>query len=529
MTLRLNCSALVDLPSADRILFQSFGAGPEAAPAFDRIHHAFEAHAKASPTATAVTHLGESMTYQELDRHADRLAASLAHRGVRPGDRVGLFMTRSIPMVVGILAILKVGAAYVPQDIRITPAVHLRHIVDTASVKVILTSSDPAPRIPAGDRHEIIAVDEVIAVDDVIAVDEVPRSGEWSSRVPGGSGEVAVVIFTSGTTGHPNGVNVTHANLCNILLNEPGSLGIGPGTRVAQILNIAFDMAVWEILGALSHGATLVIRGDDIEETVRDVDVVIATPGILGSLDASRCRNVKVVAVAGERCPRHLADTWSSFSAFYNACGPTEVTIVNTMQRYDPRRRVLTIGRPLPNTTVYILDQNGRPCPIGEIGEMWAGGACVTAGYLGNDVVTMQRYRPDPFRGGGHLMFRTRDLGRWTPDGELEHHGRTDDQVKVRGFRVELDAVTSALELTADCARATTVLREGELIGFVSPASVDVEAARKAVELSLPYYCVPSRVVAVDELPMTDRGKVDKNALPDLIDPLIDPLIDVVA
>ncbi|MFI7153033.1 amino acid adenylation domain-containing protein [Nonomuraea sp. NPDC050022] len=510
MTLRLNRSALVDLPSADRILFQSFGAGPEAAPAFDRIHHAFEAHAKATPTATAVTHLGESMTYLELDRRADRLAASLAHRGVRPGDRVGLFMTRSIPMVVGILAILKVGAAYVPQDVRITPAVHLRHIVDTASVKVILTSSDSAPRIPAGDRHEVIAVDEV------------PRSGEWSSRVPGGSGDVAVVIFTSGTTGHPNGVNVTHANLCNILLNEPGSLGIGPDTRVAQILNIAFDMAVWEILGALSHGATLVIRGDDIEETVRDVDVVIATPGILGSLDASRCRNVKVVAVAGERCPQHLADTWSRFSAFHNACGPTEVTIVNTIQRYDPRRRVLTIGRPLPNTTVYILDQNGRPCPIGEIGEMWAGGACVTAGYLGNDVVTMQRYRPDPFRGGGHMMFRTRDLGRWTPDGELEHHGRTDDQVKVRGFRVELDAVTGALELTADCARATTVLREGELIGFVSPASVDVEAARKSVEQSLPYYCVPSRVVAVDELPMTDRGKVDKNALPDLIDQLID-------
>ncbi|WP_345576828.1 amino acid adenylation domain-containing protein [Nonomuraea rosea] len=521
MTLRLNHSALVDLPAADRIRFQRFGIGPAATPPYDRIHHAFEAHAGARPDATAVTHLGDSMRYGDLDLQADRLAASLVARGVRPGDRVGLFMTRSAPMVVGILAILKAGAAYVPQDVRITPAAHLRHIMDTASIRVILTSSELAGRIPARDRHEIIAVD-VFLRRSGHPVRTSGGSGERLAPAPGGPGDTAVVIFTSGTTGRPNGVNVTHANLCNILLNEPGSLGITPGTRVAQILNIAFDMAVWEILGALSHGATLVIRGDDIEQTVREADVVIATPGILGSLDASRCRNVKVVAVAGERCPQPLADTWSRFSAFHNGCGPTEVTIVNTIQRYDPRRPALTIGRPLPNTTVYILDQDGRPCPIGEIGEMWAGGACVTAGYLGNDVLTAQRFRPDPFRGGSHLMFRTRDLGRWTPDGELEHHGRTDDQVKVRGFRVELDAVTGALERAPGCARATTLLREGELVGFVSPASVDVEVARKTVEQRLPYYCVPSRVVAVDELPMTERGKVDKTAL-------ISPLIDVVA
>jgi non-ribosomal peptide synthetase component F len=330
--------------------------------------------------------------------------------------------------------------------------------------------------------------------------------------LPADASSCAVVIFTSGTTGQPNGVSVTHANLCNVLLHGPAALGVRPGMRVAQLLNIAFDMAVWEIFVALSHGATLVVRGSDIEETVRAVDVVIATPSILAGLDADRCRNIMVAAVAGERCPQWLADVWSSFCSFHNACGPTEVTIVNTVATYQ-RDAELTIGRPLPNTTVYILDDQLAPCPIGEVGEMWAGGMCVTAGYLANDPLTRQRYRPDPFLGGEHRMFRTRDLARWTADGSLEHHGRTDDQVKVNGFRVELDSVTRAIEQTPHCRRATTVLHEGRLIGFVTPASVDPDAVRHTVARLLPYYCVPSLVVAVDELPATDRGKVDRSML----------------
>lgn len=503
MTAMTEPDAVLALPPDDRPLFRRFGRGPSATPPFHRIHHAFESHAARSPHARAVEHEGVCLTYGELDHRANVVAAELLDAGVRPGDHVGVFLTRSVHLVVGILAVLKVGAAYVPQDVRITPKAHLDHVIRTAEIDVVLTTGEHAPHVRG------------LAAPKVLALDALPDRRVGPPRTE--PGDTAVVIFTSGTTGVPNGVRVTHANLCNVLLTAPGDLGIRPGDRVAQLLNIAFDMAVWELFGALAHGATSVIRGRDIGETAKTATVLIATPGVLSTVDPDACPDVRTVAVAGERCPKPLADAWSARAAFHNACGPTEVTIVNTVQRYDPAKGRLTIGRPVPNSTVYVLDQDLRPCRIGEVGEMWAGGACVTAGYLGNDVLTAQRYRPDPFLGGDHLMFRTRDLGRWTPDGELEHHGRTDDQVKVRGFRVELDAVTSALETTPGCARATTVLHDGRLVGFVSPASVDPRAATDAVAGSLPYYCVPSLVVAVDDLPLTARGKVDRAALSSLV------------
>ena len=322
------------------------------------------------------------------------------------------------------------------------------------------------------------------------------------------------ILFTSGTTGTPNGVQVTHGNVCNLLLSEPGNLGIRPGMRVGQLLNIAFDMAAWEILNSLAHGATLVIRGRDIGETMSRVDVVIATPSVLASVDVDRCRQVQIVAVAGEPCPKPLADAWAEFATFYNGCGPTEVTIVNTMQQYDPVRGELNIGKPTPNNTVYILDEHLRPLPVGQVGEMWAGGDCVSAGYLHNEALNENRYRPDVFLGGDRMMFRTRDLGRWTKEGELEHLGRTDDQVKVRGFRVELDSISQKLESEPTCQRAVTLKYDDRnLVAFISPASADIDGATRAVAEALPYYCVPALVVAMDEFPVTSRGKVDKRQL----------------
>ncbi|MFF4268655.1 amino acid adenylation domain-containing protein [Streptomyces sp. NPDC001536] len=498
------------LAPRDQHLFHQYGFGPAVPVPDPLIHHAVERQAAAAPHTVAAEHLGARITYGELDRCADALAARLIREGVRPGDHVGLFVRRSVPMLVGLLGILKAGAAYVPQDIGLAPASQLAHVIRAARTRVVLTVAEYAHRVPLPPGHRLIALDEPL-----------PYVPGPRTAAPGPRPDVRVhpddgcyVLFTSGTTGRPNGVKVTHRNVANILLTAPGDLGIRPGDRVAQLLNIAFDMAAWEILGCLAHGGTLVIRGKDIAAAARKADVVIATPTVLSGIDPATCPRVRTVAVAGEPCPRPLADRWARQAAFHNCCGPTETTIVNTMRRHEVSSPLLTIGRPTPNNTVYVLDAELRPLPIGEVGEMWAGGDCVSAGYLDNDRLNAERYAPDPFLGAGHRMFRTRDLGRWTADGELEHLGRTDDQVKVRGFRVELDSVSSVLESVEGCRRAVTLKRDARtLVSFVTPADVDPDTARRAVAEALPYYCVPESVLPLTQLPETDRGKIDKAAL----------------
>ncbi|MCA9958580.1 MAG: AMP-binding protein, partial [Anaerolineales bacterium] len=403
--------AMHTLSAQDQLLFERFGQGPRAVVPYDCMHHAFETYAAANPNATAVSHLGHSISYGELERQANRLAAILARHGVKTGDNIALFLQRSIPMIVGIMGALKAGASYVPQHIGVAPEAHLKYVLDIASIDVILTLSHLQHLLPEVDGRIVIAVDKIMQEP---FADETEYTTPFVPETAVSRDNTCFIIFTSGTTGNPNGVQVTHGNVGNILLTEPGNLGIRPGMKVGQILSIAFDMAAWEILGSLCNGATLVIRGKDFMETVRQVDVVISTPSILSTFDTEQSHNVQVVAVAGEPCPRALADKWSAFCTFYNSCGPTETTIVNTAQQYHPWAKRLTIGKPTPNNTVYVLNEKMEPCAIGEIGEMWAGGDCVSAGYIGNEPLTHERYAPDPFLGNGRIMFRTRDLGRWT-------------------------------------------------------------------------------------------------------------------
>ncbi|MCB0062357.1 MAG: AMP-binding protein, partial [Caldilineaceae bacterium] len=297
--------AMTNLSLLDQLLFEHFGQGPTVSVPYTMIHRAFEMAVRANPHATAATHHGASITYGELERQANRLAALLADHGVTNGDNVALFLQRSLPMVVGIMATLKVGAAYVPQDARVAPEAQLRHIAQTTGAKVILTISALRHLVPVADHQVCIEIDRLL---------EQPFANRTEYTIPHipehpiSPNDRCFILFTSGTTGNPNGVQVTHGNVCNILLTQPGDLGIKPGMKVGQILSISFDMAAWEILGALSHGATLVIRGKDFMETARQVDVIIATPSILSTLDAEQCHNVQVVAVAGEPCPQPLAE-----------------------------------------------------------------------------------------------------------------------------------------------------------------------------------------------------------------------------
>ncbi|MBD1555482.1 amino acid adenylation domain-containing protein [Vibrio sp. S9_S30] len=497
--------AIAELPLSDQVLFEQFGQGPYATPEYSCLHTAIEAQADFMPNQIAAVHEGEKITYGELNQKANQLAFFLQKRGIQQGDAVGIFLTRSIPMLIGILATLKLGACYVPQHAGVAPKKVLKHVCETADVKIVLSLSDLEPHLPELTHQHVCFLDELLPElcdsEGLYLPDVEPESR-------------CFILFTSGTTGTPNGVQVTHQNVANIVMTTPGNLGIEPGMKVGQILSIAFDMCAWEIFVTLCHGATLLIRSRNIEATVSQADVVIATPSILASLDAERCQSIQVAAVAGEPCPQPLADQWGAFCRFYNACGPTETTIINTAQHYSNNCEELTIGKPTPNNTVYVLDDNLKPCAIGDVGEMWAGGLCVTAGYIGNEVLNADRYRPDPFLGGKYKMFRTRDLGKWTKNGELLHLGRTDDQVKILGFRVELDSVSRVLEKTENCHQAVTIKIDCKtLIAFVTPANVSTSDAKKQVQKHLPYYCVPSTVFALNSLPKTSRGKIDKRAL----------------
>jgi len=498
--------ALRALPARHDPRLHTFGWGPRATPAHDCIHHAINTQILRQPQAVAVEHERTSITYAELDRLARRIQTRLLAGGVRRGDAVGLFMRRGIPLVAGMLAVMRVGAAYVPQDPGLAPLPLLQQVVDSAELRIVLTTAERAGALGTLEGCEVTSIDSLPQEPTAIPAD-----------APCGPGDRCFILFTSGTTGVPNGVEVTHGNVCNLLLTAPGDLGMRPGRRVGQVLAIGFDMAAWETLGCLAHGATLCIRGGDIAACAARVDVLIATPSILARLRPQDCPHLQVVALAGEPCPQPLAEQWARTCRLYIGCGPTEVTIVNTLGEYRCGDAAVTIGRPTPNNTVYMLDEQLRPCAIGEVGEMWAGGDCVSLGYANNPRLTDERYRPDPFLGGGRRMFRTRDLGRWTADGSLEHFGRVDDQVKVRGFRVELDSVSAVLESTPGCLRAATLkLSDTELVAFVTPAHVDVDAARERVCARLPYYCVPVRVMALGELPITPRGKVDRQVLLEL-------------
>lgn len=499
--------ALAHLPADQRVLFEQWGCGPSSQPGYGCIHHAFEVQAALRPQATAAVWAGERISYEQLNRQANRLAMRLIEGGVKRGDTVGLFVERSIPMLVGLLAVLKAGAAYVPQDARIVPRLQLAMVLEALTSPVLLTLSTLVDRLPEEATTRSLCLDTFLAQEPWVA--------ENNDRIFAGADtdDLCFVLFTSGTTGRPNGVCVSHRNVCNILLTQPGQMGMAPGRHVGQILNIGFDMAAWEVLGCLAHGATLLIRGKDIAHTAAQCHVLIGTPSILATLDPQSCPHLKVVAVAGEPCPQALAERWAAHCTFYNGCGPTETTIVNTLQRHVPGT-LLTIGQPTPNNTVYVLDDHGQACALGETGEMWAGGAGVTAGYLNNTPLTLERYRPDPFLGGSAMMFRTRDLGRWTRDGQLEHLGRVDDQVKVRGFRVELDAVSTALEAGEGCTRAVTVkLDSRTLVAFVTPASANLESCRQQCKQRLAYYCVPASIYALEDFPLTARGKIDKALL----------------
>ncbi|KAG5640553.1 hypothetical protein DXG03_008119 [Asterophora parasitica] len=496
---------LQNLAHSDRQLFSHFGLGESVEPRFECVHHAFEHHARQHPYTNAVEDFEHKITYFELNRQANCLATHLRSKGIGPGSRVCLLVERSILMVAGILGVLKAGAAYVPLDGNVVADKTLNHALKDSGSSLVLVLRKFIHRV---GETPILCLEDTICDSPYSTHCAKPQDLATTT-------DSAYIIYTSGTTGVPKGVDVMHKNVTNLVLTEPGNLKLGHGVRISQLMNISFDMAAWEILGSLSNGATLCLRGKTSKEwraVMKTVDVVVATPSMLAPHKPEDYPNIRVIAVAGEPCPKALADSWAKQSAFYNCCGPTEITIVNTMHLHKPGK-TLGIGGPTPNNTVYVLDEKEQPVSIGQMGIMWAGGAGITRGYLNLPDKTSEKYKRDPFLDDGSFMFNTGDLGRWLPDGDLEHLGRVDHQVKVKGFRVELDGVAAAMETTPGVEVATAILIKGELWGFFAPAIASVEEVKAATARVQPHYAVPTKYVRLDDFPKTANGKSDKRAL----------------
>ncbi|KAF2707165.1 nonribosomal peptide synthetase 12 [Pleomassaria siparia CBS 279.74] len=493
---------LSGLSPEHQILVSRFGRGPSVVPPHSLMHVAFENIVDSHPEVIAARFGNKHITYGELDIAANRLANYLIQAGLTPRQRVCLVVQRSLEMLVGAFAVLKAGCQYVPIDGGVASEQALQHTLPNTEARFILCLEKLEAKVKKCCEVEIPIVVLGQGVED--------SSSQERPNVPVSSKDGIYAIYTSGSTGKPKGVDVAHGNVTNALLLEPANLGIKLGSKVAQVLNIAFDMGAWEILACLMNGGTLHLRGSSWDDTLSEVDTLIATPSILSKYRRINFPNIKTIVTGGEPCPQSLADEWSDGATYYNICGPTEITILNTAHKHTPGTP-LSIGKPLPNTTVYILDDEENPIPVGSRGAMWVGGAGVTRGYINLPELTSSRYKLDKFRNDGSKMFNTGDFVSWRSDGSLDTFGRMDDQVKIKGFRVELDGVAAVIEKFPGVVRACANLIEGVLHGFYTATTlVDEHDLDDFVKNHLPYYSVPERWHYLPAIPLTPNGKLNK-------------------
>ena len=492
-------SEIAVLPSAERrLIVDEWNDTAAAVPAGKLMHELFEAQVERAPARTALRCGETSLSYAALDARANGIASTLRSRGVGRGDRVGLRVERGSDMLAALLGILKSGAAYVPLDPAF-PEARLRFMADDAQLACLLTDADllaaaAAARIPVAD---------------------------------GASGEdPAYVIYTSGSTGTPKGVAVPHRAVVNFLTSMAREPGLAAADVLVAVTTLSFDIAVLELLLPLTVGATVVLatRDDAMDgRALRSLlehhraTVMQATPvtwRLLLEAGWTPPPSTPFRAlVGGEPLPQDLAQQLIDCGIeLWNMYGPTETTVWSTCARItDPSR--ITIGRPIANTTVRVLDARGALSPIGVPGELCIGGDGVALGYWNRPDLTAERFVPDPFGTGSARLYRTGDRVRWNIDGTLEHLGRFDDQIKVRGFRIEVGEIEAAIAACPGVREVAVAAREHRLVAYIVGSDV-VEAIRARIRSVLPEYMVPARFVTLDALPRTQNGKIDRKALP---------------
>jgi amino acid adenylation domain-containing protein len=511
-------SELPLLGPAERFqLLEDWGRGETVRPGSRCLHEMVEAQAKRRPDAPAVVFDGGELSYAELNGRANRLARRLRRLGVGPEVPVGVCAERSPEMVVGLIAVLKAGGAYVPLD-PAYPRERLAWLLSDSGVAVLLTQERLRTDLPSHTAQAVLLDGEF-------------AESAHNFRTVSGAENLAYVIYTSGSTGRPKGVLVSHRGLGNLAQAQTRLFGVGPESRVLQFASLSFDASVSEIAMAFYAGAALclaprreLLPGQELVELLQRQRITTVTlpPSALAALPEAEFPDLCTIVVAGEACPVELARRWAAGRRLVNAYGPTETTVCATAAVYDGGDR-LPAGRPIQNTEVYVVDEEGQPAPAGVPGELLVGGIGLARGYHGRPDLTAERFVPHPFVSTpGERLYRTGDLVRFLSTGDLDFLGRIDHQIKVRGVRVEPGEVESALLAQPGVREAVAVAREdglgpARLVAYVVPAAgadLDPAALRGALAGALPEPLVPAAVVVMKALPLTPNGKVDRKALP---------------
>ena len=483
------------------------------------MHVLFEQQVARTPSSDAVMFEAESLSYTELNTRSNQLARHLAALGVGAEMLVGIAMERSLDMVVSLFAVLKTGAAYVPLDPDY-PSQRLAYMLDNARPRVVLTHERLRSSLPFGDQH-------VVAVDATWF--EIARnSGDDLGRTID-SNQLAYVLYTSGSTGNPKGVQITHRALTNFLCSMQQDLTIGASDTLAAVTSLSFDIAGLELYLPLLTGARVVIVPRSVSADGgalvgllhdRSATVMQATPTTWRLICEAGWTGAPEFQIwcGGEAMPRELAAQLVTRGRVTNLYGPTETTIwssLHVLAAVD----TIPIGHPIANTQLHILDERLELVPPGAVGELYIGGDGLARGYLGRPDLTAEKFLPNPF--GMGRLYRTGDLARRLADGTIECLGRVDHQVKIRGFRIELGEIEAQLERHASVREGVVVVREDvpgdrRLVAYVVGATpvIDLAVLRAHLREALPEYMVPSLYVVLEAIPLTPNGKIDRKALP---------------
>ena len=490
------------------------------------LHELFERQADTRPGATAMLCGGARMTYGTLERRSNQVARLLRERGVRRGDCVGLWLPRSMDVLVGLLGILKAGAAYVPLDPEY-PADRVAFVLNDCRARAVVTNSAFAAR--GGGWNGGVST---LALDQC-AAELAAQPGERlrAAEVGSSPGDLCYVIYTSGTTGRPKGVEIEHRSACHFVRAEGQIFQARPEDRVFHGFSTAFDASVEEIWLAFFAGATLLIgtaemmrAGAGLAPLLAEAGVTVLScvPTLLAMMEED-VPSLRLLILGGEVCPPDLVKRWWKPSRrVVNTYGPTEATVVATFADCRPGKPV-TIGRPMPNCFARILDGRLRTAPPGEAGELCLGGIGLARGYLGRPDLTAEKFIDWAQDGESPMrLYRTGDLARRTPGGDLEFLGRADAQVKIRGYRVELSEIESVLLECPGVLAAAAALRDDvpgfpQLTGYVVPrdqCAPDLEIIRGFLRSRLPPFMVPALLEILEALPVLPSGKVDRKSLP---------------